>query len=112
MFEFMIKQTHEPEIRFDKAVKFLSSDYYNTPSNFDGSFAATFTYQSTIVKEILKQKKTNVQFFENKTGFYFPGWIDEQIFNGFVEKLISQIHKFFFDRQRSFFFGGIYGKTQ
>ncbi len=72
MFEFMIKQTHEPEIRFDKAVKFLSSDYYNTPSNFDGSFAATFTYQSTIVKKILKQKKTNVQFFENKTGFYFP----------------------------------------
>ena len=26
MFEFMIKQTHEPEIRFDKAVKFLSSE--------------------------------------------------------------------------------------
>ena len=25
MFEFMIKQTHEPELRFDKAVKFLSS---------------------------------------------------------------------------------------
>ena len=25
MFEFMIKQTHEPEIRFDKAVKFLTA---------------------------------------------------------------------------------------
>ena len=35
MFEFMIKQTHEPEIRFDKAVKFLSSEYYNTPDNFE-----------------------------------------------------------------------------
>ena len=57
MFEFMIKQTHEPEIRFDKAVKFLSSDYYNTPSNFDGSFTATFAYKSTIAKKILIQKE-------------------------------------------------------
>ena len=72
MFEFMIKQTHEPEIRLDKVVKFLSSDYYNTPSNFDGSFTATFAYQATIAKKILKQKKTNVQFFENTTGFHFP----------------------------------------
>jgi len=71
MFEFMNKQTHEPEIKFDKAVKFLSSDYYNTPSNFDGSFTATFVYQSTIAKKILKQKKINVQFFENTTGFHF-----------------------------------------
>ena len=39
-----------------------SSEYYNTPSNFDGSFTATFAYQSTVAKKILKQKKTNVQF--------------------------------------------------
>ena len=38
MFEFMIKKTHDPEERFSKAVKFFSSDYYNTPENFDGSF--------------------------------------------------------------------------
>ena len=71
MFEFMIKQTHEPEIRFDKAIKFLSSDYYNTPSNFDGSFTATFSYQSNIAKKILMKKKCNVQFFERDTGFNF-----------------------------------------
>ena len=46
MFEFMIKQTHEPEIRFDKIIKFLSSEYYNTPANFDGSFTATFDNNS------------------------------------------------------------------
>ena len=46
MFEFMIKQTNEPEIRFDKIVKLLSSEYYNTPANFDGSFTATFPYKS------------------------------------------------------------------
>ena len=31
MFMFMIKQTHEPELRFDKVIKFLSSEYYNNP---------------------------------------------------------------------------------
>ena len=71
MFEFMCKQTHDPETRFDKAIKFFASEYYNTPKNFDGSFSATFDFQSKIVKEILKKKKVRVQFFERKTGFNF-----------------------------------------
>ena len=72
LIEFMIKQTNEPELRFDKIVKFLSSEYYNTPTNFDGSFTATFDKKSKIYKEILKNKKLIAQFFERETGFYFP----------------------------------------
>ena len=53
MFEFMIKQTNEPEIRFDKIVKLLSSEYYNTPANFDGSLAATFDINSELYKKII-----------------------------------------------------------
>jgi len=68
----MIKQTHEPEIRFDKAVKFLSSEYYNTPANFEGSFTATFDKNSSTFKKLLNLKKSNVQFFEKETGFQFP----------------------------------------
>ena len=71
MFEFMHKQTHDPETRFDKAIKFFSSEYYNTPSNFDGSFTATFPYQSNVSKDLLKKKKVNAQFFERDTGFSF-----------------------------------------
>ena len=72
MFEFIHKQTHDPETRFDKAIKFFSSEYYNTPKNFDGSFTATFKNKSKIVKNLLKLKKINVQFFERETGFSFP----------------------------------------
>jgi len=72
MFEFIHKQTHDPETRFDKAIKFFSSEYYNTPKNFDGSFTATFKNKSKIVKNLLKLKKINVQFFERETGFNFP----------------------------------------
>ena len=71
MFEFMHKQTHDPETRFDKAVKFFSSEYFNTPKNFDGSFTATFPYQSPTGKKLLKNKKVSVQFFERETGFNF-----------------------------------------
>ena len=71
MFEFMIKKTNDPEERFDKAVKFFASEYYNTPRNFDGSFTATFSYKSDLAKIILKKKKCNVQFFERDTGFNF-----------------------------------------
>ena len=68
----MIKQTHELELRFDKAVKFLSSEYYNNPRNFEGSFTATFDKNSNVFKKLLKIKKFNVQFFERETGFQFP----------------------------------------
>ena len=71
MFEFMHKQTHDPETRFDKAIKFFSSEYYNTPKNFDGSFTAIFRSESEIAKNFLKSKKINVQFFERETGFNF-----------------------------------------
>ena len=71
MFEFMIKQTHEPQLRYDKIVKFLSSEYYNTPDKFDGSFTATFDNESEIYKKILSKKKLIAQFFERETGFYF-----------------------------------------
>ena len=71
MFEFMHKQTHDPETRFDKAIKFFSSEYYNTPKNFDGSFTATFSYQSKIAKNLIKKKKVSAQFFERETGFNF-----------------------------------------
>ena len=72
MFEFMIKQTNELELRFDKIVKFLSSEYYNTPKDFDGSFTATFVKNSDLYKKISTKKKLSVQFFERGNGFHFP----------------------------------------
>ena len=66
MFEFMIKKTHDPEERYSKAVKFFASEYYNTPENFDGSFTATFPFDSNLINKVLKNKKCIVEFFEAK----------------------------------------------
>ena len=71
MFEFIHKQTHDPETRLDKAIKFFSSEYYNSPGDFDGSFTATFKNKSKIASNLLKLKKINIQFFERETGFNF-----------------------------------------
>ena len=96
MFEFMIKQTNEPEIRFDKIIKLLSSEYYNTPSNFDGSFAATFDNNSELYKKIIKKKKLITQFFERDTGFYFPVSITKLKRNDAKWKY-TFFHNFFFN---------------
>ena len=96
MFEFMIKQTNEPEIRFDKIIKLLSSEYYNTPTNFDGSFTATFDVNSKLYKKIIKKKKLNTQFFERDTGFYFPVNINKLKKNDAKWKY-TFFHNFFFN---------------
>ena len=71
MFEFMIKKTHDPEERFLKAVKYFASEYFEDSKIFDGSFSSTFPNNSKIVKDLLKKRKLNVQFFESRTGFNF-----------------------------------------
>ncbi len=72
MFEYMNKRTHDPEERYSKAVKLFSSEYFNTPENFDGRFTATFADNDTFVKKIKKSIKYQAQFFERDSGFDFP----------------------------------------
>ena len=71
MFEFMNKKTHDPEERFLKAVKYFASEYFENSKIFDGSFSATFPNNSKIVKDLLKKRKLNVQFFESPNGYNF-----------------------------------------
>ena len=71
MFEFMTRKTHDPEERFLKAVKYFASEYFEDSKIFDGSFSATFPNNSKIVKNLLKKRNLNVQFFESTTGFNF-----------------------------------------
>ena len=73
----MVKKTNDPEERYSKAVNFFASEYYNAPQNFDGSFTATFPFNSNLINKILKNKKCIVEFFERDTGFHFPVYISK-----------------------------------
>ena len=72
MFYYLKKTTHDPEERYSKAVKLFSSEYFNTPENFDGRFTATFADNDTFVKKIKTSIKYQAQFFERDSGFDFP----------------------------------------
>ena len=52
MFEYMNRRTYDPEERYSKAVKLFSSEYFNTPENFDGRFTATFTKNDKFVNDL------------------------------------------------------------
>lgn len=45
-------------------------------------------------KEFLKQLVVHLK--SEETGFYFAPWIQEELFKGFIEKLVAKIHRFFF----------------
>ena len=57
MFEYMNRRTYDPEERYSKAVKLFSSEYFNTPENFDGRFTATFTKDDKFVNDLKPSKK-------------------------------------------------------
>ncbi|MCH9632864.1 MAG: hypothetical protein S4CHLAM6_12080 [Chlamydiae bacterium] len=77
------------------------SDYYQNIDVVTLCKESDFYQQKGAYKDLSSMshffKQIVLQLHSPETGFYFPGWIDEQIFNGFVEKLIQQIHRFFFD---------------
>ncbi len=96
MFEFMAKKTHDPEERFLKAVKYFASEYFENSKIFDGSFTATFPNNSKTVKDLLKKRKLNVQFFESPTGFNFNVNVKKLKKNDPIWKF-TFFHNFFFN---------------
>jgi hypothetical protein len=59
-----------------------------------------FYHQIGPYADLNHAKSFKKQFLEHlideNTGFYFPGWIKEQIFDSYSEKLMKEIHQFFF----------------
>lgn len=62
-----------------------SSDFYYQIGAYEGVSQA---------KEFVKQVIFHLK--SEETGYYFPKWMQEKLFNGFIESLIGKIHRFFF----------------
>ncbi|MCH9633409.1 MAG: hypothetical protein S4CHLAM7_01340 [Chlamydiae bacterium] len=64
------------------------------------SKTSDFYYQRGAYKDVSKAKDFFKQVIfhlhEKDTGFYFSAWVEEKLFNGFIEKIIGQTHRFFF----------------
>ncbi len=82
-----------------------STDYYATIDVVTLSKDSDFYHQSGAYKNLssikLFFKQLMFQLHSKETGFYFPEWVKERIFSGFCEKLLQQIHRFFFSSRSS-----------
>lgn len=63
-----------------------NSDFYQQSGAYQGIDKA---------KDFFKQLVFNLH--SKETGFYFPKWMEKQLFSGFIEKIIQKIHRFFFE---------------
>lgn len=86
--DFLEKLPKDPEF-----VKTLETVTLTKKSDF---YHQTGAYQTlSKAKDFFKQIVFHLH--SKETGFYFAPWLEEKIFNGFVEKIIGQIHRFFFN---------------
>lgn len=77
------------------------NDYIKSLDTLSLSKTSDFYHQSGAYEPMNKTKDFFKQLTFNlhspETGFYFPKWMEEKFFNGFIEKLIRQVHRFFFE---------------
>ncbi len=66
------------------------SDFYNQSGAYQDLSSAGHFFKQIVF-----------QLHSEESGFYFPQWIEEKVFNGFIEKLIQQVHRFFFESKSS-----------
>ncbi len=86
--DFLEKLPKDP-----KFVKTLETVTLTKSSDF---YHQTGAYQElSRTKDFLKQLVFHLH--SKETGFYFAPWLEEKIFSGFIEKVIGQIHRFFFN---------------
>ena len=95
-FQYMVRKTHDPNIRASKAVQYLSSTFYQNPENFNGTLTGLFSKESYLTQMlddedicILKFSYQNQQFSlaclveteeSNSEPFQFTTW-HNRLFN-------------------------------
>jgi hypothetical protein len=71
-FEFQFKRTHDPLDRYEKAVTFLSAEYYQHPKNFTGVVTALFGGGSPTLQQLLDHGRCILLFHQFTHGFRLP----------------------------------------
>jgi hypothetical protein len=71
-FEFQFKRTHDPLDRYEKAVTFLSADYYQHPANFTGVVTALFGAGTSTLRRLLDSRRCVLAFHQFTHGYRLP----------------------------------------
>ncbi len=51
-FQHIVKRTHDPKERFEAALRYFQSSYFQDPTSFDGEMTAVFAMSAALPKQI------------------------------------------------------------
>jgi hypothetical protein len=71
-FQFQFKCTHDPLDRYEKAVTFLSADYYQHPANFTGVMTALVGAGTSTLRRLLGHRQCVLVFQQFSQGYRVP----------------------------------------
>lgn len=71
-FRYIVQQTHDPQLRFDAAIKMLQTEYYRAPREFSDAFAALFNLDSPSAARLLGAGQCQMNFKQANQRFSLP----------------------------------------
>lgn len=61
-FQHIVKRTHDPKERFEAALKYFQSSYYQDPKSFDDRLTALFSIDAELPKQINGRDDCSLRF--------------------------------------------------
>jgi len=71
-FQHIVKRTHDPKERFDAALRYFQSSYYQEPTSFDDRLTAVFGMAATIPKQIAGRTDCSLAFEQFRQTYRLP----------------------------------------
>ena len=71
-FQYIVKKTHDPRLRFEAAIKKLQVSYFQQPKSFCDGLATSFSPNSSLVKALMGAKNCKLVFLQSSQRYEIP----------------------------------------
>ena len=71
-FRHIVKRTHDPRERFDAALRFLQSNYYQEPTSFDDRLTAVFGMTAMLPRQIAGRADCVLAIEQFRQSYHLP----------------------------------------
>ena len=71
-FQYIVKRTHDPRLRFEAAIKKLQTTYFQKPASFSDGLTASFSKNSTVASTLLTAKSCRLVFSQANQRYDIP----------------------------------------
>ena len=78
-FHYLVKRTHDPQIRFTKAIQWLSSTFYQHPDEFSGVMTGLFSENSKLCQSLIQNGECTLHFDFQQQSFKLTCSIQESL---------------------------------